>query len=97
MLSANKVHTDLALVKVVNDGVVESFFELALRLGAMELKLRTAHVIWPLKEGGDIEQQTKTTSDLLLDVLFLMFFLIIAGTNKDKSDYGSCLDRSCEC
>lgn len=45
MLSANKVHTDLALVKVVNDGVVESFFELALRLGAMELKLRTAHVI----------------------------------------------------
>lgn len=45
MLLVNKVHTDLALVKVVNDGVVESLFELPLRLGAMELKLRTTHVI----------------------------------------------------
>lgn len=36
---------DLALVKVVDDGVVECFFELPLGLGAMKLKLGAASVI----------------------------------------------------
>lgn len=39
---------DLALVKVVDDGVVQHLFELPLGLGAVELKLRATHVIGPL-------------------------------------------------
>lgn len=38
-------HADLALVKVVDDGVVESFFELPLGLGAVGLKLGIARLI----------------------------------------------------
>lgn len=38
-------HADLALVKVVNNGVVKRLFELPLRLGSMELKLGAAHLI----------------------------------------------------
>lgn len=38
-------HTNLALVKVINDGVIEGFFELPLGLGAVELKLGAAHLI----------------------------------------------------
>lgn len=44
------VSTNLALVEVVNDGVIERFFELSLCLGAMELKLGATHVIRPLDQ-----------------------------------------------
>lgn len=38
-------NADLALVKVVNDGVVECFFELPLGLGAVGLKLGVARLV----------------------------------------------------
>lgn len=41
---ADSNNADLALVEVVDNCVVERFFELSLGLGAMELKLAT-HVI----------------------------------------------------
>lgn len=43
---------DLALVEVINDGVVERLFELPLGLWTVGLKLWAAHLIQPLWQNG---------------------------------------------
>ena len=60
---------DLALVEVVNDGVIERLLQLTLGVGALDLKLGVAWVITPLRdeemkggrEGGRENQRCRNT------------------------------------
>lgn len=73
MLFERANFADLALVEVVDDGVVQRLFELPLGLRTVGFKLRAAHLIQPLRQRSSRHRAKKIGL-----VLFLFFSLLIA-------------------
>lgn len=84
---------DLALVKVVDDGVVERLFELPLGLWTVGLKLRAAHLIQPLRRRSRRHRAKKIGLVLFFlfchvdsETFFLPSFIIVLSKRKGSEN-----------
>lgn len=80
---------NLALVEVVDDGVVECLFELSLGLRTVGLKLWAAHLIQPLRQQSRRHRAKKSGLVLFLSLLIAKHLfrphLSLFGVKKEEA------------